>query len=109
MGEYMKIETKVIIYDDGEYSHTFPSGQGSSLLGWLNRKVNTIPEEYRDSADILFYSVGSNDDHWLHILITYTRLETDEEEKERLSHINKAQQKELSERALLDKLKAKYE
>ena len=104
----MKIEIKVVVYDDGEYSHTFPSVPGVGLIGWLSEKINTIPEEHRDSADIEIYSVGDFDDHWLNIRITYTRLETSEEEKERLSDANKARQKELVERELLKQLKAKY-
>jgi hypothetical protein len=80
------------------------------LIPWVEKYLELVPEEYRDSA--AFETVSFRDarkDHWLNVKVHFHRPETDEEMKARL--VDEEAQKlemEKAERQLLEDLKEKF-
>ena len=80
------------------------------LIPWVQKYLELVPEEYRDSA--AFKTVSFRDsrrDYWLNVNVHYQRPETDEEMKARLA-AEEAQklEQQIAERQMLEDLKEKY-
>lgn len=106
----MKQNKTITVFDQEQYDGEWPSENAADFISFFNGKIEEIPAEHRHTAKIEIDSVsGYEGSSYAHIEISYTRLETDEEEqaRERQEQARKdsARQRELNE---LAKLKAKY-
>ena len=77
---------------------------------WVEKYLELVPEEYRDSAAFKVVSLrDSQKDYWLNVKVHYFRPETDDEMAQRLEEeeAEKAAQ-EREKRQMLEDLKAKF-
>ncbi len=80
------------------------------LIPWVEKYLELIPEEYRDSAAFEPLSFReSHRDYWLNVKVYFHRPETDEEMEERLAE-EEAQrlEQQRAERQMLEELKEKF-
>ena len=100
-----KVYTEVCNLETWEIDKTLPE-----FLSWLYESIDTIPAEFWEDANVC---IGGYDDSEISVVISYTKLETDEEElnrammnarKEDTMLRNRAQ----NEKATLKRLNAKY-
>jgi len=80
------------------------------LIPWVEKYLELVPEEYRDSA--AFETVSFRDssrDYWLNVKVHFHRPETDEEMEARLAdeEAQKLEQQK-AERQMLEDLKEKF-
>ncbi len=80
------------------------------LIPWVEKYIELVPEEYRDSA--AFETVSFHDsrrDYWLNVKVHFHRPETDEEMEARLAD-EEAQklEQQRAERQMLEDLKEKF-
>lgn len=74
------MDIKVNVIDAEQYDEGFPPSGLLDFSKWLQSKIDAIPEEYRETAQIEIESVSSYEDtHYASISINYWRPETDEE------------------------------
>lgn len=98
-------------YDPGQFSF---DGSLNAVIESLQVIRNSIQAEFRDTAVCEIDSHASYEDtHYAHILVTYSRPETDEEMTEReeryMRKLNEAKRRaKRRELAMLATLKAKY-
>jgi len=80
------------------------------LIPWVEKYLELVPEEYRDSAAIEPVSFrNSRKDFWLNVKVHFQRPETDEEMKARLADEEaQKQEQRRAERRLLEELKEKF-
>lgn len=106
----MKIEKTVRVFFVERYDGEWPPEGAAAFISWFQSKIESIPSEHRAAAKIEIDSVGGYEGaHYPSLEITYQRLETDEEENNRLAaddHRRKAEQ--ARELETLAKLQAKY-
>jgi hypothetical protein len=81
-----------------------------NLVPWIEKYLELVPEEYRDSAT--FETVSFRDsrrDYWLNVKVYFQRPETDEEMRARLADedVQKLEQQR-AERQMLEDLKEKF-
>ncbi|NQV44381.1 MAG: hypothetical protein HQ501_05725 [Rhodospirillales bacterium] len=80
------------------------------LVPWVEKYLELVPEEYRDSAAIETVSFrDSLRECWLNVKVCFHRPETDEEMEERLAdeEAQKVEQQKL-ERQMLEELKERF-
>lgn len=95
----MSERRKVVVID--EFGTWEVEGNFVEALEFLNNRLEKVPEEYRRSATISFYSEE--------IIVQYTRRITDEEIAEENRHKEKAAAEVLEkERATFEALKLKH-
>jgi len=80
------------------------------LIPWVEKYLELMPEEYRDSA--AFETAGFRDsdrDYWLNVKVHFQRPETDEEMNARLAD-EEAQklEQQRAERQMLEELKERF-
>lgn len=105
----MKKQITVKIYDRDD-SLQDPPKNLAEYIGWLQAKLEEIPEEFRASARTEIYGDSSYGGGVLCYTIEYDRPETDEEEaaRENADRV-KAEAVRQRELATLEALRAKYE
>ncbi len=101
---------RVTIFNQEIYDGEWPPQNAIACLKWFTDKINSIPEEYIDNAEIEFDSVsGYEGEHYAHISISYTRPETDEEKLKREESTKAmAERTKANELRQLAELKLKY-
>lgn len=106
----MKQIIKITVFDKEQYDGEWPPEDAAGAIAWLSEKVASIPEAFRSAAKIEFDSVGGYEgSHYARIEIAYTRLETDEEESDRMRVEEARQQRQrAAELDTLARLQAKY-
>ena len=107
----MKRSRTVIVFEEEQYDGEWIPNNAAEVLEWLSDKVNSIPEEFRDSA-LFEVDARSNyeDSAYASIRISYVRPETDEEEAKREDEERRhAERRRDGELRKLAELKAKYE
>jgi len=102
----MSKRTKTIVVFKNEV--VFPENIDGFMAFW-QKKIDLIPDDFKDSAKIFVEPQEYYGDLDIHVTIIYHRLETDEEEIERIED-KKQKLKELQKAELYkyEELKAKY-
>lgn len=98
--ELINIDTYAITHDTRQNL--------AEVINWLTTKLADVPEPYRDTATIEFYSYDGSD--VTELVIEYDRPETREEAAERdRAETNRALAAEAFQRQQYEILKAKFE
>lgn len=105
------MKVKEVIYSEEKYLPEWPSDNAVEFLAWLQKKVSTVPVEYREEVKIDIQAArGCHDDYDIELSLFYYRPETEVEKENRLINERKVvyahQQAELKQ---LQRLKEKYE
>jgi len=104
----MKIEKQIeqFIYRHGP---EWPPSDAAAFVEWLQFWLNAMPPECRASARIVIDSEHEYDSTRPFIHLSYVRLETDDEEAERLRAVaGRAERQRAEELRMLAQLRAKY-
>lgn len=105
----MRAEKTVVFFDENQYDGEWPPENAIECVEWFAEKLTSIPAEYRNTAMIEIGSNSSYDSDYGHIMISFTRPETDEEMAEREGRESRRKRAEEEyERMQLMALKAKY-
>ena len=103
----MKKNKTIKVYE--ESWPTIPE-KPSEFIAFWESKIDLIPEEHKESASIEIESSPYYDSSVLEVTISYTREETDEEQKIReFEEMRSKEEVRAREIALLNQLKQKYE
>ncbi len=98
----------VLQTDQGEYN--YPPYSLADFIGFFQNIFVDIPPEYRHTARVDMSIRESYGDHYPAVEVTYTRPETPKETEEReQAALRATRASEERERALYEKLKAKYQ
>ncbi len=104
MKQEKRVSTTIEQYD-GEW----PPEDAAGFIAWFQKQLNDVPPEFRSTARIALGSLTRYDDDYATIKISYTRMETDEEEAERENRAAAtAAQLQAHELRMLASLQAKY-
>jgi hypothetical protein len=104
----MKKEIKVVVFKDESCAYDLPE-KPQEFLAWWAEKFAIIPEEHKDTATVKCSTPSYYDTTQFEVEISYSRLETDEEEASRLKKEDDRRKfVENQELCQLEKLKAKY-
>ena len=104
------MDIKIEVFRKERYEGEWPEKNAIAFLAWFEEKINSIPEEFRGSAEVEIDSVslGEGSSYAL-IEIYYSRPETKEEAKAReLKQHDKAELLKQRELRQLEELKRKY-
>lgn len=78
------MQTKtVVVFSKREFEHGFMPTKSLEAVEWLRDVIDTIPEEYRATAEIRVESGDDFGSSYAELTISYERPETAEEEKQR--------------------------
>ena len=103
------IRIVVIETQGGSNEYDWPPEKAEEFLAWFERHLNTIPPEHRASARIEFDVRYIDEDVEPRLEISYTRPETEQEQKDRYKKARREESSlEFSERRELARLKEKY-
>lgn len=104
----MKKEIKVVVFESDSCVYNLPD-KPQQFIEWWADKFALIPEEYKSKGHVECEAWTDDGIAQLGVTVSYLRLETDEEEYERVrKEDSKRQYIEDQERSLLRHLKAKY-
>jgi hypothetical protein len=93
------MDIKISVIDAEQYDANFPPSGLLKFSKWLQSKIDAIPEEYREKAEIEIGSIsGYEGSHYARISISYWRPETSAEIAERARKEN-ARREDEEERA----------
>jgi hypothetical protein len=106
----METKTVTVFESDHLYNDAVPAGKLTDAISFLTAKLNEIPEQYRDSAEL---HIGSLSDgygaSWAEVKITYERPLTAGESEQMIRGRRMAvERREAMERATYETLKAKF-
>jgi hypothetical protein len=106
----MKQIVNVAVFDQAEYVGDWPPENAADCLAWFAEKIDSIPKEFIDTAEIKIDSTsgyeGSSD---AKISISYSRMETGAEEQHREARKERiVSLQQDRERAEFKRLQAKY-
>lgn len=105
----MDKKIKVYSYSAEQYDSSFPPSNLKLFIEHFSKILGSIPEAYRDQAEIEVGSHSQYDCHYAEIEVSYTRPETAEEQAARADNERvRIEQHERREREVLSQLKAKY-
>ncbi len=104
-------QKRVILVKAEQYDPDFPAGGLVDVIDRLQRLLEEVPLEFRDTAQLDFNSVSSYyDSHYCEIEIIYRRPETDEEWEARKADLDKrVRAYETQQRMEFEALKKKFE
>ncbi len=111
MKKQAKKHIRIIRTTIDEYNENWPPKPANEYISWFQARLNEIPTEYRNTAEIEINSQRPNtfETDRAYIQITYYRPETDEEENIRLTNENhRKEQQRLTELRTLTELHTKY-
>jgi hypothetical protein len=66
-----------------QYDGEWPPKDAAGFMAWFQERLDDVPPEHRATARIELDTTRSYEDSYAAIEISYTRMETDEEEAER--------------------------
>lgn len=97
------------VFSSEQYDANFPPSNLKAFINHFVEIYNSIPEKYKDSAEIEIDTTSSYDSYYAEIEVRYTRPETEQEYALRIGD-EEARRKlrENQERAQLAILQAKY-
>ena len=106
----MRKKISVKVFNQIKYDGEWPPVEAMKFVAWLNEKLATIPDEYKESAAIEIDSTTAYEDSiYPTICIAYHRHETDEEMETRLSKEKMFQEaKRIADLKVFKELKEKY-
>lgn len=101
---------KIEVFKKEQYDGDWPEENAFQFLTWFEEKINSIPEEFRETAKVELEPVSGYDGgSYASIEIYYYRPETEEETKVRESkEKNRAELLRQRELKRLEELKRKY-
>jgi len=104
----MKREVRIIVFEDDDIEDDIPTAPAEFMAFW-REKIDLIPQEFMDTANIDLVGDSRWESGYLEARISFTRLETDEEEAARLKkEEDRRKFIENQELCQLENLKAKY-
>ena len=107
IGGKMKSEILVTVFKE-DCNYDLPT-KPDEFIAFFEEKIALVPNEYRDSARVEVEADIYYDSTKLNVMVSYKRLETDEEENARLKREKEQKAwKENQELCQLEKLKEKY-
>jgi hypothetical protein len=100
----------VTLADAEQYDDGFPPSSAMEFMAWLKGHLDSIPEEFRASAELEIDSnSGYEDSHYAHVVLSYQRPATAEEIAARVDkRARRAAEALAQEKAAYEALKQKY-
>ena len=104
----IKVNVEVCSIDDCDSD--WPGENINDFLTWINKKIESIPVQFRENASIEISGENRHQTNYAKIDIYYFRPETQEEERKRIDLNNRnIELRKIYEVQLLEELKRKYE
>lgn len=105
-----KRTTTITLFDQEQFDVGWPPESLTEHIAWLAEKLESVPAECRHVAKIVIDSMsGYEGEHYGHIVISYERTETDDEEAAReAEEAARRERQRAQELRTLAALQAKY-